>query len=446
MTCTDVILHARSSSSKAAGVQDLAQVSLGHSESGVQKVLAKHGCKMDVPISYVDLPTGKKVPYIKMKDWIHYLASTNRLECLVGTNDSAERRSICLEFWRRLEWLRPHHPAFKMARQNLLRLEDTLPLLHHGDEGRSYKKAPIMILSSHGLLGRGCHQASDKNKRRYPIHEDPLKLNFIGSTLKTHFLFAALPQKLYKNCPEALDTMLEIYAQDMTQIMTEGVRVTIAGKPQHLFFVCLAVKGDLPYLAKSGHMSRTFGMVPRQPTSKKPGAGICWMCKAGIEGREETWPWEDFGPKAKWLMTRGCEPGFADDSPLMSIPHDFRIDFYRPDLWHCYHLGCAKSFTASAMVILVEYRRETGESSIESCLQEMSADFRAFCKRTKRYNYVASITRDLLGWEKTTDCPTGHWYKGHLTTRFLEWMEDYLERLHKDDTRPFIALIVPPGF
>ena len=446
MPCTDIIESARTSTSSSAGIKALAKISLGHSESGVHKVLDEQDCKLAVPLQFVDLPTQKKVPYIRMTDWIFFLASTGRLHYLVGTSDVMKRRELCLEFWRRLKQSRPDHPVYssgkRAGREDTDRLRNTIPLLHHGDEGRTYRKSPLMVLSTHGVLGRGCSQAADQNKDNYTAQEDPMRLNFLGSTLTTHYIFAALPHFLYKKCPGALDTMLELYAKDMESLATNGLLLPDGDSVQRIYFQTVAVKGDLPYLGKAGHFSRTYSMCPKQSESKKAGSGICYRCWGGVEGGQETWPWEEFALQARWRQTDGVEPaGFDRAGPLLHIPHDKAMWLYRLDCWHTFHLGCGKSFIASAIVTLLESMEEQG--TVDQRLALLSEDYRCFCKRTRRYAFITQISRDLLAWQNSNDMPAGAWHEGFLTTRLFEWLEDYMGRLHKDDTHPALSEVVP---
>ena len=442
--CTDIIENAKVSSSTDAAIQKLGKLSKKHSETGVHKVLNENGCNVDVPVQYVDLPSQKRFPYVLMSDWVKYLAASDRLHYLIGTKNELERRQLCLEFWRRFELVRPQHPVFAMARAGQVELANTWPLLHHGDEGRSYRKSPIMILSTHGVLGAGCSQAADGNQAEYPIADNPMKLNFLGSTMTTHFIFAAAPQFVYKKHPQALDTLLEIYANDLQQLATKGLTVHEGGKPKHLFFMCIAAKGDLPYLGKCGHMSRTYSKCPKKAFAKKACDGICWRCLAGMEGRDESWPWEQFSTRPKWLETVGVEPGFQCVGPLLAIPHDDPTLFYQSDLWHSFHLGCGKSFAASAIVILLDKMEHFG--SMDDRLQVLTSDYKSFCKRTRKYAYITVINRDLLGWEHFGDMPQGHWHKGFVTTRLLEWLEDYMDRKHKNDQDSFLREIEPRSF
>ncbi|CAE7815208.1 unnamed protein product, partial [Symbiodinium necroappetens] len=433
--CKDVILHAQASSSCKVGVRQLSKVPLSHSEEGVHRVLQKNSCGLPVEMDYMDLPGKQKpVPYVKLSSWLKFLGKTERLHYLTGCTDGGVRRQTCQEFWRRLQKLRPQLPIFKLAQDGRLRLEDVVPLAHHGDEGRSFKKAPLMVLSTHGVLGKGSHQGP---KKELPVHKDPQKLHFLGSTVLTHYVFAVLPHTLYKKSPDVLDSMLSLYASDMESLALNGIDVVEDGQVRRLWWWCLGAKGDLPYLGKAGHFSRTYSMCPKKAVSKKPACGICFMCSAGDENLEERLPWEDMSTNAKWIQSVGTDPGYAHDGPLLRIPHDAGELFYRLDLWHIFHLGCGKAWAVNVIAILHDAMPEKGTS--ETRLGIMSNDFREHCRRTKQYAYIQGITRDVLGWEHGPDMPTGGYHKGFVTTRLLVWLEDYLEREGHNFSDPFLA-------
>ena len=388
----------------------------------------------------MDIPTQKAMPYITMTSWIQCLFKTERLHYLTGAADGMERRKLCCEFWKRVQQTRPEHPVFSWASAGTIRLEDCVPLLHHGDEGRSYRKTPIMIVSTHGLLGSGSHK-TERPKGKVSLKEDEMNLNFIGSTMTTHYIFTAMPQSLYKNDPQALDIMLSLYAEDLKKLAEDGTTVMENGERRKLWFVCFGAKGDLPYLGRAGSFSRTFSMCAKKSVSKNLCKGICFMCDAGREGLASgPCPWEDFRSNAIWIRTLGLEPGFDENGPLLQIPHDHSPMFYRLDIWHCWHLGVGKSFLASALVALLEAQASDG--TMDFRLEQMFADYAAHCKRTKVYAFLTNFTRDFLGWDKASGMPTGHWSKGHVTTRLFVWLEEYLEKCFKDSDDPMIQHIV----
>ena len=227
-----MILQARASSSENPAVRQLGQVPLSHSADGVYKVLDESGCSLPVALEYVDLPSQKNVPFIRLSSWVRYLGHSERLHYLTGTTDPKVRKDLCVEFWKRYERIRPGHPIFAEARSGRCQLHNALPVLHHGDEGRSYRKTPIMVVSTHGMLGRGCRQA--KLQAGLPIKETAMDMNFVGSTFTTHFIFAALPVGLYKKHPAALDKMLSIYAADARELALSGIDVRENGHREHI--------------------------------------------------------------------------------------------------------------------------------------------------------------------------------------------------------------------
>ncbi|CAE7770511.1 unnamed protein product [Symbiodinium sp. CCMP2592] len=439
--CKDVILHARASSSKEPAVKRLAQIPISHSENGAHKVFKEAGCALDIPLSYVDLSTQKAMPYITMTSWVQFLNKTNRLHYLTGLKNALERQRVCYEFWQRVKVLRPDHPVFTLAAAGRVRLEDVVPLLHHGDEGRSYRKTPIMIISTHGLLGRGSHTA-ERPKHKVAVEDDCMGLNFLGSTVTTHFIFAAMPHALYKWAPDALETMLTLYAKDLRKLALNGIEVTENNELRRLHFFCYGAKGDLPYLGKAGQFTRTYSMCPKSSSSKKCCQGICFICNAGVEQQpnKPDHPWEDFRASASWLGTVGLNPGFNQHAPLLKVPHDHSVLFYRLDIWHCWHLGVGKAFIASALVVLLDAIADEGDS-LETRLSNMFASYSAHCKRLKVYGYLASFTRDFLGWDKANNMPAGHWSKGFVTTRLFVWLQEYLEDHFKDTRDPMIQEI-----
>ena len=420
VSCKDIVEHARSSSSTDPAVQALADISLGHAEESVHRLFEKEGLSIPVKISYVDLQETPNVPYIKLSDWVTYLASSGRLHNLTGVKDNGVRKSLCAEFWERWRRIQPTHPIFAAADGQKVRLEDSIPLLHHGDEGRTYKRLAIMILSTHGMTGLGSHQYRGHNLSHHSVRTDPMKMNFLGATMRTHFVWAALPHTIYKKDATALDTILELYAADFRILSEDGIE-TPHGR---LWFWCMGIKGDLPYLAKCGHMTRTFGHGPKRAVSQKPSQGVCWICYAGREDLPQPCPFEDCRWDAAWRNTCGLDPGWANPGPLLSIPHDTTNSstFYVQDVWHCWHLGCGKSFVASSIVVILE---SLEGPSVAVKLERLSADYRSFCRAKHVYAFISSINRKLLGWDKSTDNPAGHWTKGHLTTRLMVWLEAF---------------------
>lgn len=220
VSCRDAIRQARVTRAKTKGLRALANVSLKGSESGAHRVFKEFGQSSPVKISRIDLPTKKSFPFLKCSDWLRYLAASDRLDLVVGVKDIGEMQPLLLQFWDRYFDYAPSHEIYERHNAGLLDCSKTIPLLHHGGEGRGYKKQQVMIASTHGLLGNGCRLTNPDELSPSSIGalDDPMKLNMVGNTFLTHFIHFLMPVAFYKDHPEAFYTLLEELAKDYTDL------------------------------------------------------------------------------------------------------------------------------------------------------------------------------------------------------------------------------------
>ena len=91
---------------------------------------------------------------------------------------------------------------------------------------------------------------------------------------------------------------------------------------------------------------------PRNENSRP--RGICHCCKAG----QLEIPFEDTRPTAAWRRTLFAEDDqvFSSRPTLLDRPHEPHKapDFFTYDLWHAFHLGLGKTFTASVLAMMSE--------------------------------------------------------------------------------------------
>ncbi len=343
----------------------------------------------------------------------------DRLEHLVGVRDEKLMKKTLGTFWARFKERNPEHVAF--TRGPSFPLESLIPVLFHGDEGRGLKKRQIMILSTHGVLGMGSRrhpEASNESK-------DPLKMNYLGSTWKNHFLLCCLPISLYGNDPSALFQMLDIQAAEFSRLFWDGVE--FGGR--RLYIACVGIKGDSPFLSKAGMFNRAFTRRPTRATSKTPCKGICHLCMAGCESYDHDVPYEDVGLEfPAWLGTVGLVKPFTTPSPLLKIPfHQGGTTeaLFEFDLFHNFHQGVGKNFAASAICICLELVRR----SISDAFDQLTSDFKQYCSEKRESPYHKSITAKLLGVDQSfQDCPDAAWSKGDFTRLILKWFDDYCKR------------------
>ena len=401
---------------KSKGLRALSKIGLTHSETGAHRVFRKFGQTLDVAISKVDLPTKKQFPYVPFSEWLRFVVQNDQLEYLVGVNDVGDMQKRLKLFWTRYKAIYPGHEIFHREQCGQIQCNMCIPVLHHGDEGRGLKKKQIMILSIHGAIGKGSHHSRV---------DDPLQLNLMGNTFLTHYLFCAMPIYLYNECPDAFITMLDIQAKDFVNLFQDGLLIN----NRRFYVCCLGVKGDAPYLTKSGQMDRSFTRRPTRPSSKKPAEGLCHLCCAGKEDWEFPVPFEEYGAlQPAWLSTVGVVKPWTTPSPLLQIPflHGCQSEtFFHFDLFHNFHSGMGKYFISSAVCVCMELIQK----SIDGAFEFLSEDFMDYCRRNKQSPYHKKLTKTLFGVEGSfKDCPDAGWSKGDFTRLLCQWFGDYCQR------------------
>ena len=423
MPCRDVIRQARVTRVRSKGLQALAKVKLKKSEEGSHKVFQQFGQSMSVKISKIDLPTKSGMPHILFRDWLKELVENDDLDLLVGTKDVGEMERRLSIFWSRYEQVHPEHKIYSRARAGVLQLSRCIPVLFHGDEGRSVKKKQLMVLSSHGCLGKGSRPSSHLDGLS-GTSADPLKLNMLGSTMRTHFPLCVLPIQLYSQCEAAFHQMLEVQARDFKSLFLEGVAI----RDKHYYVCCLGVKGDAPFLAKAGRFNRSFTRRPTRAQSKKPCTGICHQCSAGDESRIPAMPFEEYGVERPfWLQSEGEVAAYTTPSALLAIPYDDGDGsaMFKWDLFHNVHLGIGKYYASSAVCTILELVPQ----SLQQAFQTLTEDFRTYCSEHRESPYHKRLTSSLFGVEASfQDCPDAGWSKGDFTRLILCWFEDYCAR------------------
>lgn len=432
VACRDVIRQARVTRVKSRGLQMLRRVDLDRSESGAHNVFRKMGQSIDVKISKTDLPNKGGYPFVKFTSWLRYLVEYDNLECLVGVQDVKDMKLLLTTFWQRFEELFPTHVITTRAEGvDGFRRCQCIPVLYHGDEGRSLKRKALMVLSSHGALGKGTHAANSmQSQEELGDLLGPLRLNMIGNTFCNHFLQCVIPVALYQENPEVLTHMLDLQATEFSHLFWNGEVIN----GDRYFIACVGVKGDSPFLSKSGCFDRAFTRRPRAPSSRKPAGGICHLCVAGKEdyapnGAVVEVPFEELGVEwPAWRSTVGMVCPYSTPSPLLQIPNEVGGDqasLWKFDLFHNFHSGVGKYFASSAIIVCLELV----EASIDESFRIITDDFLQWCSRNQESPYHRKITKALLGVEHSfQDCPDAGWSKGDFTRLILQWFGDYASR------------------
>lgn len=328
------------------------------------------------------------------------------------------------EFWRQYKIWEPEHEVWM---HDHFDPETTVPLLVHGDGGRTYKKEELMVVQWQPVLGWG-------TRASHPVHRPGVAgVNLQKHSFTTRFLYSVLQKANYKDDEDCFMNFLDGLMQNLSKLYNQGL-VLHGGK--RFRFLLLGVKGDLPFLQKAGFLERTFLNIrkaPKRPQSKKL-SGCCHLCLAGTDD----YAFEDFGTTPGWLPTigRNNPPPWPRIPPFLEhIPH-IRANapsFYRLDVMHLLHLGFGRDWCGSSLVILLDLYNA---DSIPVALERQTSDLKLFLTQSRRQLHFKRLSRDMLGYKNEHSFPTGHWSKALDTPvmfEFVKWLLDQQQRLLQED-------------
>lgn len=338
-------------------MREFASVRPNDAEKGCHRIFRRYGLAPRIEIDREDLAGLKKFPFIKLSSWVKSLLDSGRFTMqMCGVDCFGRMKLVLTEFWRRFRAIRPSHGLFQHTDAGEIPLECCVPFYSHTDEGRSYKHLGLWVLSAHGALGRGTRAYLASQEHRRPLYQNEMGMNYIGKTWSTQFLFATMLKTTYTKYPEAQDRLVELFAQDCEKMKMLFEWVTSSNGQQKVHMVHIGTKGDLPALQKLGKFARSFSHVPRAARARKPCPGVCHLCDAGVEGGDRAIPFEDMSPQAAWVDTLHTRVAW-ESIPLivqgLPLTDALRMEFFRTDSWHNFHLGVSKHFIGSAFVAII---------------------------------------------------------------------------------------------
>ena len=201
---------------------EFSQISLDDAEEGVHKLFSKY--RLTIPITPEVMNVGeqelRRLPYIRFSRWLRYLMDEELTEHICGVQED-ERPALLAEFWRRYRAVHPEHALFQMRD---IDLSACVPVFSHIDEGRTYKKQGLLILSVHGALGKGTRNYKRRvGTKKFHIKHNPMGMNYLGNTWGTQFMFCSLLRTAYAKSSRVLDDVLKVFAADMSSLIYDGV-------------------------------------------------------------------------------------------------------------------------------------------------------------------------------------------------------------------------------
>ena len=136
---------------KSSSMQAAAKVDKSHSERNAHRLFNQFGLSLRVKISELLVPGSSScddvsIPYIKVSDYATYLLNKYPQLLLGGNKIGKDSQTACRVFWERFQGYHPEHVLFQNPPRDL-DPEFTIPLLLHGDKGRSLQKSPVFVFS-----------------------------------------------------------------------------------------------------------------------------------------------------------------------------------------------------------------------------------------------------------------------------------------------------------
>ena len=409
-----------SATAKSSGLLPLSKRNVKNSERDCSRLLGKK-YQLTLPVTKTFLKTKKasmKIPFLRIRHWVEFLMKNNCLHILAGLMRPNEQRQgdIWEAWWKNFKCQHPQHPIFERARLGEVSLRKTLPLLLHGDEGRSRKRSAFLIVNVHSPLGRGIDTGLKHNTHRKYLKMLP---NFIGHSYTNRFLLSAVHKSHYVGSNSyVFDLLMENTAKELEFMYETGVSHN--GERYHA--VCVGIVGDWPWLQKSGSLQRSFMNVPKKSNAaRRECKGICHICSAG---KSPDWPYEQLATRhPDWKDSVLLEPPFDEDqNHFRTVPHvqgELPL-LWKFDIFHCIHLGVAKNFLGSLLACLSELEPA---GAIDSRFELLSSKYLSWCASNKRAAHCQRITKEHLNWVSTTYFPSGTWHKGDLSTSLLLFCE-----------------------
>ena len=348
----------------------------------------------------------------------HFILPSDWIRCLMGLDASIfcgdANPKVCFQaFWEGFRLANPNHKIFQVHSNE--RLEQAIPLLLHGDEGRGQKKSPFLIMSMESPVGCsprlqeacGCKAYMDgrpdlpsfgsvtEGLLTEATVQSCLQMytNFRGhSYLTRHVLYGQRASVLQKN-PHVLNEVLQIIVDDFNKLMVEGIEVPGHGT---VFAAIVGCKGDMDFHVKSYKLSRCYSKVQ----SRDQGF-ICHACLAAA-GVNSAHNFDDFRESPDWEATMYSTRPFDENWPILA---NLPIDDDAPeraivgDTLHIIKLGLARDLVGGIIIILLRlgfWDYAGCNRNLTDRLSRAHSHWILFCRATKEHPSFRSFTKKFF--------------------------------------------------
>ena len=315
----------------------------------LQSLLKRFDLTVRVPISeYVHTEGGDTavLPYLRPTDMLTTMLRTNPELLLGGFPPGDQAQAMMHTFWT---CYAEEHSTHPVIRRGPGLWSTTIPVLIHGDGGRTTKKQPLECVSLEPVLGLdtasgvsskcSCPQCVEVGSDD-PAHPHAQRLSNRHGSYLSKFLVFAFPSKKYKAMPCLLTAMHKVACTDLADICSRGILLS----GTRYFFAVTGYKADLEYHGKVVNYNRNYLNL-----GKIREIGCCPECAAGTPGT----PFEDIAVDAVWTSTTCQDLPWNSPPPVTDLEFDSWDSlptkaplFFRRDTFHIFRHGSLVSILA----------------------------------------------------------------------------------------------------
>lgn len=373
----------------------------GNAERDVHRLFIKFGLTLGVPIHFFEstcyADQKVTVPMLRISDMLRVVLTKYSAAILAGHSwPDAQCSSFLESHWELYRRIHPDHPVFAVHGAHL---GQVVPVISHGDSGRTLKKSPIEIFNIHTPFGQSGNRKGTKRKpanatsdgqandnenpatKRQKLEE--VRANNYGNSLGTRLLVFVLQRSVMKVFPELLSELFAVVAQELADLFHVGL--IICG--QTVYFATMGMAGDMEWHTKCANLNRDWNHIGVN-------CGICPYCLAGYTGYAA----ETTSLRPSWLSTMFQRKPW-DTEPCWSIipfDQDKPEKFYLSDCFHIIKVGLGRNFVAGAVWLLcvLGYFPGDGGESVAVKLARAYSNCSFWCKMHGKSLWLRGFTKE----------------------------------------------------
>ena len=373
--------------------------------------------------------------HVRPEDWLSFLLATD--PALLAGPGVRDPRPVFEAFWETLRLSNPQHCVFATHGHEL---GQVVPLMLHGDEGRSIKKTAYLIVSMQSPIGsvarefKGCPCREFLRSRpdlpnfgpgnqqllrpEVPELARVMYTNYPGHSFGSRYLLFGLGGWVYKKNRHVVHKLFEVIVESFERMFTEGIIVN----GSRFFAGVVGCKGDMDFFAKYFNLERSYSNV----MSRSLGF-ICHECMA-TAGSQSQVCFEDFSEDPAWATTLYRARPWSRKPVLVDLPCNFSApeQMLKSDPFHVVKLGIARDLIGGIIVTLARkgFWDHPGFSrDFVRRLERAHSMFVLFCRASKLRPSLRGFTKQFFHVKNFLSSPWCN-SKGSdsmILLKFLAW-------------------------